>query len=132
MSTKPNKDAFVLTINAGSSTLRFAVFLAAQPPACLMLGKFERIGLPDSEVTLTDVATGKKEHRRLRAPNHASCVAPLTKLIQDKAASIKAIGHRVVQGGALYREPQKVSKTMLAELRRLSEFDPEHLPAEIA
>jgi acetate kinase len=36
-----------------------------------------------------------------------------------------------VHGGALYRQPQRVDDAMLSELRRISAFDPEHLPAEI-
>ncbi|MDP3596980.1 MAG: acetate/propionate family kinase, partial [Nitrospirota bacterium] len=42
-----------------------------------------------------------------------------------------AIGHRVVHGGHRYREPQVITSEVLGELRRLSPYDPEHLPAEI-
>ena len=47
-------------------------------------------------------------------------------------AGLRAVGHRVVHGGANYRHPQRVDRAMLAELRRISAFDPEHLPAAIA
>lgn len=45
--------------------------------------------------------------------------------------SIKALGHRVVHGGPKYRDPQRVTAELLEELRRLSPYDPEHLPSEI-
>ncbi|MDB6067040.1 MAG: ackA [Pedosphaera sp.] len=131
MPTRPNRNAAVLTINAGSSSLKFAIYRATRPPSCLMSGKFERIGLPDSELTVTDVATGKKEHSKLTLDSHEACVPALVRLLEGAGVVIKAIGHRVVHGGPHYGEPQKVSKGMLAELRRLREFDPEHLPAEI-
>ena len=46
-------------------------------------------------------------------------------------ASIGAVGHRVVNGGVNYAEPQRVTREMLDELRRISAYAPEHLPAEI-
>jgi acetate kinase len=46
-------------------------------------------------------------------------------------ASIQAVGHRVVHGGEKYREPRRVTAELLDELRRLSPYDPEHLPSEI-
>jgi acetate kinase len=42
-----------------------------------------------------------------------------------------AVGHRVVHGGPKYSEPQRITAAMIDELRRLSPFDPEHLPEEI-
>jgi acetate kinase len=47
-------------------------------------------------------------------------------------APLRAIGHRVVHGGREYREPQRVTSMVIQELKRLSPYDPEHLPAEIA
>ena len=44
------------------------------------------------------------------------------------AAGFAAVGHRVVHGGPRYRDPERVDSEMLAALRRISSFDPEHLP----
>jgi acetate kinase len=41
------------------------------------------------------------------------------------------VGHRVVHGGPKYSKPQQINAEMVEELRRLSPFDPEHLPEEI-
>jgi acetate kinase len=46
-------------------------------------------------------------------------------------AGLTAVGHRVVHGGPKYFEPQRITAEMLDELRRLSPFDPGHLPEEI-
>jgi len=41
------------------------------------------------------------------------------------------VGHRVVHGGPKYSKPQQINAEMVEELRRLSPFDPEHLPEDI-
>lgn len=41
------------------------------------------------------------------------------------------MGHRVVNGGANYREPRRVTSDLLDEMRRISPYAPEHLPSEI-
>jgi acetate kinase len=51
---------------------------------------------------------------------------------KDAACSdLAAVGHRVVQGGPKYSEPQQITSAMVAELRKLTPFDPEHLPEEL-
>jgi acetate kinase len=47
-------------------------------------------------------------------------------------SAVSAIGHRLVHGGPRYREPVLVDGAMLEELRRISFFAPNHLPATIA
>ncbi|MBI4637561.1 MAG: acetate/propionate family kinase [Candidatus Rokubacteria bacterium] len=126
-------DTLLLTINGGSSSLKFALFRAGRPPSRLSSGKIERIGLPGSVLTVADLSTGKTERRAVDAPDHASCVPVLVGLVEERVRfdAIGAIGHRVVHGGARYAAPERVTPEVLDELRRLSPLDPEHLPAEI-
>src|SRR5581483_6504161 len=133
MSTKPDTDESVLTINAGSSSLKFALFRLDEPLRRVLEGKFERIALPGATMTVTDLAANRKSQRRLKLPRHAACVAPLEKLLAGWGiTSLRAISHRIVHGGARFREPQRVTAGLIKELRRLSPLAPEHLPAEIA
>jgi len=129
----PGADSFVLTINAGSSSIKFALFRVGRPPVRVLSGKIERIGLPDSRVTVTDAASGQTEHRTSEASDHVACVGPLMDWLERKVrvAKLLAVGHRVVHGGMRYSQPLQVTAAVLAELRRLSPYDPEHLPAEI-
>jgi acetate kinase len=124
--------ASILTVNAGSSSLKFALFDGARLAARLVEGKFERIGLPNAELSVA--AEGKKERYAVAALDHVSCVPVLAELIKAHVniPEMTAIGHRVVHGGSRFIEPQAVSSEMVAELRKLSPFAPEHLPAEIA
>ena len=124
----------VLTINSGSSSLRFALFKAGESLAQILTGKFDRIGLPDATLSFTDVRANKKDESKIDAPNHVACVPLLVELLEKKAgdSALNAIGYRVVHGGPLYREPQRVDEAMLVELRRISSFAPNHLPSAIA
>ncbi len=134
--TQPSrsKDATaVLTINGGSSSLRFAMFLRGQPPERILSGKIERISLSDSVLTVSG-SEGPAETHAVAAPDHMTAANVLLECIDRQTASpaIAAAGHRIVHGGPRYAEPEWVTDDLIAELRRLSPFDPVHLPAEIA
>jgi acetate kinase len=100
----------ILTINAGSSSVRFAIFSSGATPARLLDGKMERLG---GEAV---AATADRLAQRLEA--------------QSAIAVPDAIGHRVVHG-MLHSQPERVSPTLLTELRSIASLDPEHLPREI-
>jgi acetate kinase len=100
----------ILTINAGSSSVRFAIFLSGGRPARLLDGKMERIGAEGVAAIADRLAEKLKTQAHRAAPD--------------------AIGHRVVHG-MLHNQPERVSATLLTELRRIASLDPEHLPREI-
>ena len=80
-----------------------------------------------------DLAGGTSERRTIQAAHHKECVEPLMVWLERKVTmtDLVAIGHRVVHGGPRYSEPQRLTSEVMVELRRLSPYDPEHLPAEI-
>jgi acetate kinase len=123
----------VLALNAGSSSLKFALFQDGSPPERRASGAIDRIGLSGSAFTLHR-ADGESERVGVSAPNHVSAMDYLLQRFERMTPEVKfdAIGHRVVHGGPRYREPQVVDRAMLTELRRIRSFDPDHLPAEIA
>jgi acetate kinase len=123
----------ILTINGGSSSLRFALFRAGAALARIFEGKFERLGMPDSRVEAADLETQQKEERHFSGLSHQDCLPVLVELLEKKVPvdSLGAIGHRVVHGGSRYFDPQRVDAAMLEELQLMRPFDPEHLPLEI-
>src|SRR6266516_380316 len=124
----------VLTINSGSSSLRFALFKADVSLPQILIGKFDRIGLSDARLSFTDSLAKQSDERMIDAPNHVTCVPLLVELLEKRTGvgSVGAIGHRVVHGGPRYRDPLRVDGAMLEELRRISSFAPNHLPDAIA
>lgn len=124
----------ILTLNGGSSSLKFALFENTQTLTRQLSGQIERIGLPDAQLKVTHHATQQTEKQAVAAPNHAACVEPLAKVLAQHTdlAQLAAIGHRIVHGGSRFSEPTRLTAEVLTELRRISPFDPEHLPAEIS
>ena len=122
-----------LILNAGSSSLKFALFGCETAPVCILSGGIDRIGLPESTFTLRKAGSQQRERAGISAPNHVSCLDYLLKRLAESttAGGFCAIGHRVVHGGPRYAEPQVVDREMIDELRRICPFAPGHLPAEI-
>jgi acetate kinase len=119
--------ATVLAVNAGSSSLKFAAFVPGEPPRRRVLGSIERIGRPNATLALDG-----GEAREVVAPDHAAALPLVVEALASQRVAVDAVGHRLVHGGPRFLEPAKVSPDLLDELRRISPFDPEHLPAEIA
>ena len=124
--------ASVLAINGGSSSIKFAVYAAAESPVSLLSGKIERIGLSEAVLTVNE-SEKKPDIQSIQASDHGAAGTLLMNWLEQNSgfASIMAVGHRVVHGGEKHREPERVTLQLLEELRRLSPYDPEHLPAEI-
>ena len=123
----------ILTINGGSSSIKFALFEACEPPHRVLRGGIERIGRPDATFAVSGVDQTEDVSRSLRAPDHAAAVEALMVWVEQRAGRqpLAAVGHRVVHGGPNYSSPQRITPELVEELRRLSPFDPEHLPEEI-
>ena len=122
----------VLTINGGSSSIRFALYEEGEPLRRVLDGKVDRVGLSGTNLTFKD-STGKpQDSRAINTADHRSAVTYLLDWLETQPgfASVKAVGHRVVHGMKHF-EPERVSPKLLNELRRLTPYDPEHLPLEI-
>lgn len=90
----------LLTVNAGSSSVKWALFRVATPPIRTDTGHIERIGLPDGIVTVTDPATGRQARCVAQVPSHTEAARLLIDHLTEsgKGTGIQAIGHRVVHG----------------------------------
>lgn len=127
-----DQSPFILTINGGSSSIKFALFRNADPPVPVTRGLIDRIGFPDSVMVVNDVLTHRSKCLTVEAEDHQAAAGCLMEWFSQDVGteSLRAVGHRVVHGGR-YREPQLVTTAVMEELQRLSGYDPEHLPAEI-
>ena len=122
-----------MTINGGSSSIKFALFESPEPLTRLLEGSIEGVGLPKGSFTVKGVDKADNFSRPAEAPDHTTAVGLLMDWIQERIdrGALTAVGHRVVHGGPKYWEPERVTPEMIADLRQLSPFDPEHLPEEI-
>ena len=123
----------ILTINGGSSSIKFALFEAGESPRRILAGGIERIGLPDASFRVKGLNQADNFSRLVTASNHTAAVGALMDWIEERGGgdALAAVGHRVVHGGPRYSKPQRITPEMVEELRRLVPFDPDHLPEEI-
>jgi acetate kinase len=123
----------ILTVNGGSSSIKFAFFLSGDRPQRVLQGGIERIGLPDASFQVKSADQADSFSRQVKAPDHPAAVALLMDWIEERSGrdALAAVGHRVVHGGPKYYQAQRITPEMIEELRSLSPFDPDHMPEEI-
>lgn len=122
----------ILTINGGSSSIRFAIYEAGEVLVLRLDGKIDRIGSSGTELIVNDPGKTSPVRRRLPRTDHRPAARFLLDWLEAQAffASVKAVGHRVVYGME-HSEPERVTPKLIAELRRMTAYDPDHLPREI-
>ncbi|MDR0563961.1 MAG: acetate/propionate family kinase [Azoarcus sp.] len=125
----------VLVLNAGSSSLKFAVFplepTLAEHPA--LSGQIEGIGATPKLSAKTSEGKRFKEDVALtgdQTEQHRASLSYLFRWLETNAPELKisAAGHRVVHGGEGYSTPVKLDKTVLAKLETLIPLAPLHQP----
>ncbi len=123
----------ILTVNGGSSSIKFALFKPDHSLRKLLEGAIERIGLPEPTMRVRGLNREDNFSRVVTAPDHTAAVGALMDWIEElnEGNGLVAAGHRVVHGGPTYSAPQRITAEMLEELHRLGPFDPEHMPEEI-
>jgi acetate kinase len=123
----------VLTINGGSSSIKFALFDTADSFQRILEGAIERIGLPEAALKVKGPNSVDNFTRLVTAPDPAAAIGALMDWIEARGVrdALTAVGHRIVHGGPTYSEPARITAAMVEALHRLSPFDPEHLPEEI-
>ncbi len=123
----------VLTLNGGSSSIRFAVFAAGVELDWLLGGQVDRIGLRGTSLVVGGRAGNPPASRRLAATTWPAAAGAMLDWLeaQPAFAAVQAVGHRVVHG-LRHTAPERVTPGLLAELHRLTLYAPDHLPGEIA
>src|ERR1700685_2786499 len=123
----------ILCINGGSSSIKFSVYGSGGEDLIIVLnGKIERIGLAGASLSFKDILSGEEGRVPLKEPGMKEAANFLMEWLESRVGNsgFSAIGHRVVHGGTR-RQPAVIDDKLLAELDRISGYDPDHLPAEI-
>jgi acetate kinase len=120
-------DTHILTVNAGSSSIKLALFDAHDATKKILEAAVENIGQPLAKLVVPDGA------KRVAVKDHSDAANLLTQWLSTQVAvsSIVAVGHRIVHGGPDYHVAIAAAPEVLANLRKLVPFDPEHLPTEL-
>lgn len=130
----------ILCLNAGSSSLKFAVYSLTDANAGtgttedrLFSGAAEEVGASEGRFWLRGPGGGLLVDRKARfADDREAAEAMFAALAEQGSVEFLAAGHRIVHGGPLFSAPQRVDAGMTARLKELVPFAPLHLPSQIA
>ncbi|MCC6771332.1 MAG: acetate/propionate family kinase [Gemmatimonadaceae bacterium] len=124
---------YVLTTNAGSSSIKFALFRVGAANERALRGEIDRIGRGGSTLQVTREDERSSDRCDVDAADHASAARLLVDWlsVQPEYQRVVAVGHRVVHG-MTHTDPELVSPALLEELRDIAPCDPEHLPGALA
>ncbi|MBO5410949.1 MAG: acetate kinase, partial [Clostridia bacterium] len=125
----------ILVINCGSSSLKYQLF-DMDTETMLAKGNCERIGV-DGKIG-GSTADGRKFEKEVTLNNHTEAFLEVKKALTegdckvlDDLSEISAVGHRVVQGGALFKESVLVDEKVIEGIESLCDLAPLHNPAHI-
>lgn len=124
----------ILTVNAGSSSLKFAAFALTAEPSLLLRGSIEGIG------TAPRFAAEDASGSTLAGPPSARAIAShddaiarfLDWLAEQGGLDLRVAGHRVVHGGVKRTAPARVDGALIEELAALAPLAPHHQPHNVA
>jgi acetate kinase len=120
----------ILTLNGGSSSLKFALY-SGRPFQARLQGKIEKIG--QQNAVFRFCRAGHEETKQeVGVQNMPVAVEFLIKWLGKSVGfeQIAAVGHRIVHG-MHHKDVTEIDNDLLAELKQISAYDPDHLPAEI-
>lgn len=123
-------NSFVLVINSGSSSLKFAV-INSETGEAIVSGLGECFGLPEAEISWK--YQGNKTEEAITAPeqHHQHAINRIVALIEEYQLSDKivAVGHRIVHGGERFTQTVRINQDVLEEIEALADLAPLHNPA---
>ncbi len=123
----------VLTINSGSSSIKFSLYRMDLQEELLARGSADGIGLGAGSFRAAG-GSGTTVDKDLVLPDHAAALEEIMAWMDsasDGPAPVDAVGHRIVHGGRAYSEPQVIGPELISALREIVPFAPDHLPHEI-
>ncbi len=123
----------ILTVNAGSSSLKFNLISLPEKEE-LISGNFEKIGLDDGIYSLK--INGEKIKKEATMKDHKVAIELLIKELLDNKIiesleEIDGIGHRIVHGGDKYAKSVILDNEVIRNLENLSALAPLHNPANV-
>ncbi|MBO6637691.1 MAG: acetate/propionate family kinase [Roseitalea sp.] len=122
-------DALILTLNAGSSSIKFAVYAQGDEPALHASGQVENLS-PSQQTRLIVERDGGERAIDIDANDHAGALSSILGQAEHLfgGAKVTGVGHRVVHGGTDFVAPTVLDTDTIAALRTLEPLAPLHQP----
>lgn len=125
----------ILVINCGSSSLKFQLYnVEGENYEVVSKGIAERIGMENSVVKIQYGNSPKQAHE-IAMPTHSEAIRAVFDLLLNGALKsmdeLDAVGHRIVQGGDIFKESVLVTDEVIEQIAGLSDLAPLHNPAHV-
>ena len=116
----------ILTINCGSSTLKFDLFDAADGERSIARGVVDRIGGQGSAELISE--SGERKLRSIAAADHGEATLQAIRLLDSSGffGALEAVGHRVVHGGVRFSGPVLLDAEAEVAIEEFAELAPLH------
>jgi acetate kinase len=121
----------LLAVNAGSSSVKLALFSLSRDLQSEVSVQVDRIGHDQSRLTVRDTTTGRVRADEQRVPDHAAAFRAAVESI-DAAEHIEAVGHRVVRAERHHALAEAITPSLMKELGSMTDVDPDHAPQILA
>jgi len=124
-----------VVVNAGSSSIKFAVFEATAEPLLRLKGQVEGIGAtPRAKLSDAQGRVLVQEESEPKGFDHAAATQTMMRLAAPflEGRDISAAGHRVVHGGSEYAAPLLLTDDIIERLAALIPLAPLHQPHNLA
>jgi acetate kinase len=127
------KASHILTINSGSSSIKFSLYVLGKTERLALKGELGRIGVRQGFFQAEDHQGNLLTDQELDLPDHEAALKTLVDWLQghEVGKELHAVGHRLVHGGMAHVKPQLVSPALIEDLKLLIPLAPDHLPDEI-
>ena len=121
----------ILTLNAGSSSIKFGLYLRQEEPRQIAVGQVDGLG-PRARLILE--TGGARTETDLGSADHAGGVAAILEALGPvlEGRPVAGVGHRVVHGGTEFDAPAVLTGEVRAALHRLAPLAPLHQPHNLA
>lgn len=126
----------ILVINAGSSSLKYQL-INMEDESVLAKGNCERIGI-DGGIVTHKLPDGRSKELNVNMSNHTEAFMQVKNMLLDNEvgvlnslSEVSAVGHRVVQGGALFSESVLVNEDVIKGIESLIPLAPLHNKAHV-
>jgi len=122
----------ILTVNGGSSSIRFGIYRLEAMLEQQLHGKLDRIGSNNPRLTFSHATGQNHEQHCAGITDYPSAIEALLAWLaaQEIFATVSAIGHRIVHG-MQHLTPEVVTQDLTRDLRHIASIDPDHLPGEL-
>ncbi len=123
----------ILSLNGGSSSLKFAVYrFSGDGEERIFSGSVEAIGEVSGKAWLRSGEKALQEQSG-KFPDHTAAIKTMFAALDKQGVEkLEAAGHRIVHGGPKFIRPQLIDEKLKAGLKELIPFAPLHLPSQVA